>query len=73
MKKAAIALYALASASLFAWFYYWAFYLAPGTDEKAVLDHEFVVAAYAITWAVQLGYVTWLAVKWNAQKRNAAR
>jgi hypothetical protein len=42
-------------------------------DERASLDHQFLVAAYAITWAVQLGYITWLAVKWRAQKRNAAR
>jgi hypothetical protein len=42
-------------------------------DEKALLDHQFVVAAYAVTWAVQLGYVAWLAFKWRAQKRAAAR
>jgi hypothetical protein len=42
-------------------------------DQKAVLDHEFVVAAYVVTWVVQLGYVAWLALKWRAQKRNAAR
>lgn len=41
-------------------------------DEKAILDHQFVVAAYAITWAIQLGYVAWLAFKWRAQKRDAA-
>jgi hypothetical protein len=41
-------------------------------DEKALLDHQFVVAAYAVTWAVQLGYVAWLAFKWRAQKRAAA-
>jgi hypothetical protein len=73
MKKVAIAVYAIASAALFAWFYYWAFYLAPGTDEKAVLDHQFVAAAYAITWAVQLSYVSWLAAKWSGQKNNSAR
>jgi hypothetical protein len=69
MKKAAIALYAAASAALFAWFYYWAFYLAPGSDEKSILDHRFVVAAYAITWVVQLSYLSWLAAKWNTQKQ----
>jgi hypothetical protein len=42
-------------------------------DEKAILDHEFVVAAYAITWVVQLGYLAWLAFKWRAQKRAATR
>jgi hypothetical protein len=41
--------------------------------EKAILDHQFVVAAYAVTWAIQLGYLAWLAFKWRAQKRSAAR
>lgn len=40
-------------------------------DSRAVLDHQFVVAAYAITWALQLGYVLWLALKWRAQKRRS--
>jgi hypothetical protein len=40
---------------------------------KAVLDHRFLVIAYTITWVTQLGYVTWLGLKWRAQKRNAAR
>jgi hypothetical protein len=42
-------------------------------DAKALLDHQFVVAAYVITWTIQLGYVAWLALKWRAQKRAAAR
>jgi hypothetical protein len=42
-------------------------------DERALLDHQFVVAAYSVTWAVQLGYVAWLAFKWRAQKRAAGR
>jgi hypothetical protein len=42
-------------------------------DQRAILDHQFTVAAYAITWAIQLGYVAWLALKWRAQKRDAAR
>jgi hypothetical protein len=42
-------------------------------DEKAILDHQFVVAAYTVTWVIQLGYVAWLAFKWRAQKRAAAR
>jgi hypothetical protein len=40
-------------------------------DQSAILDHQFVVAAYAITWAIQLGYVAWLLLKWRAQKRAA--
>jgi hypothetical protein len=42
-------------------------------DQRAILDHQFVVAAYTITWVIQLGYVAWLGLKWRAQKRNAAR
>lgn len=42
-------------------------------DTRAILDHQFVVAAYAVTWIIQLGYVAWLGMKWRAQKRNATR
>jgi hypothetical protein len=42
-------------------------------DEKLILDHQFTVAAYVVVWAVQLSYVAWLALKWRAQKRVAAR
>jgi hypothetical protein len=42
-------------------------------DERAILDHQFLVAAYVVTWVIQLGYVAWLALKWRAQKRDAAR
>jgi len=42
-------------------------------DQRAILDHEFVVAAYTITWVIQLGYVAWLGLKWRAQRREAKR
>jgi CcmD family protein len=38
-------------------------------DQRAILDHQFVVAAYAITWILQLGYLAWLGAKWRAQNR----
>ena len=41
-------------------------------DQAAILNHQFTVAAYVITWAIQLGYVAWLAAKWRADKREAA-
>jgi hypothetical protein len=41
--------------------------------EGAILDHQFRVAAYVVTWLVQSGYVIWLAMKWRAQKRDAER
>ena len=42
-------------------------------DQAAVLDHEFVVAAYTVTWVIQLSYLAWLGLKWRAEKRNAER
>jgi len=42
-------------------------------DPRAILDHQFMVAAYVITWAIQLGYLGWLGLRWRAQKRDAAR
>lgn len=38
-------------------------------DQEAILNHEFTVAAYAITWIIQLGYAAWLALKWRAVKK----
>jgi hypothetical protein len=42
-------------------------------DQAALLDHQFRVAAYVVTWAVQLLYLARLGLKWRAQKREAAR
>jgi threonine/homoserine/homoserine lactone efflux protein len=42
-------------------------------DQAAILDHQFRVAAYAVTWIIQLGYLAWLGIKWRSQKREAAR
>ena len=39
----------------------------------AELDHEYRVAAYVVTWVIQLGYLAWLCLKWRAEKRKAAR
>lgn len=39
-------------------------------DPKSILDHQFMVAAYVVTWVIQLGYVAWLAFKWRAEKRQ---
>lgn len=38
-------------------------------NTKAILDHEFLVAAYVVTWVIQLGYLVRLALKWRAEKR----
>jgi hypothetical protein len=42
-------------------------------QQGAVLDHQFLVAAYAVTWAIQLGYLAWVCMKWLGQKRDAER
>jgi threonine/homoserine/homoserine lactone efflux protein len=42
-------------------------------DRAAILDHDFVVAAYTVTWVIQLGYLAWLAYRWRAEKRTAER
>jgi hypothetical protein len=42
-------------------------------DEKSILDHQFLVAAYVVTWVIQLSYVAWLGLRWRAQKRASLR
>lgn len=42
-------------------------------DRAAMLDHEFLVAAYVITWVIQLSYLTWVALKWRSLKRKSSR
>jgi hypothetical protein len=38
-------------------------------DHRAILDHQFTVAAYVATWVIQLGYLAFIGVKWRAEKR----
>ncbi len=40
-------------------------------SQAEILDHQFVTAAYIITWVLQLGYLAWLGFKWRTEKRNA--
>lgn len=42
-------------------------------DERNILDHQFVTAAYTVTWVIQLGYLAWLGFKWRSEKRNSER
>ncbi|MGH9599648.1 MAG: hypothetical protein ACRD27_07265 [Terracidiphilus sp.] len=73
MKKSAIILLLVLACGLFGWGWYWGAHPAPGLDLAQRIDHKFVVAAYAVAWTVQLGYLIWLGLKWQAQKRYAAR
>ena len=40
-------------------------------DQRSILDHQFVVAAYTVTWVIQLGYLAFLGLKWRAEKRKS--
>jgi len=39
-------------------------------DHRAILDHQFTVAAYVATWVIQLGYLAYVGLKWRAEKRT---
>ncbi len=41
-------------------------------DPKEILDHQFVTAAYVVTWVIQLGYLAFLGLKWRAEKRKSS-
>ncbi|HUB00696.1 MAG TPA: hypothetical protein VMA34_20365 [Terracidiphilus sp.] len=75
MTKKWILICALAAAAALAggaWF--WATHPpAYVTDTAKLIDHHFVVAAYTVTWVIQLSYLTWVGLKWCAQKQDAAR
>ena len=40
-------------------------------DQRSILDHQFVIAAYTVTWVIQLSYLAFLGLKWRAEKRKA--
>jgi hypothetical protein len=40
-------------------------------DQRAILNHEFTVAAYTVTWVIQLAYLAFLAIKWRSEKRSS--
>jgi hypothetical protein len=42
-------------------------------DQAAILDHQFRVAAYVVTWVIQLSYLAWLGYRWRAQKSKSRR
>jgi hypothetical protein len=42
-------------------------------DPRAILDHQFTVAAYTVTWVVQLSYLAFLGLRWRSQKRTIER
>ena len=42
-------------------------------DQAALLDHQFRIAAYTVTWVIQLGYLAWLGLKWRSMKQKSSR
>ncbi|MGA8043725.1 MAG: hypothetical protein WCA37_13065 [Terracidiphilus sp.] len=42
-------------------------------DPAAILDHKFLVAAYSVTWTIQLGYLAWLGFRWRSESKAARR
>jgi hypothetical protein len=42
-------------------------------DRAAILDHEFRVAAYVVTWVTQLAYLAWVGMRWRAQSRTSRK
>lgn len=78
MKKLFFQLLAAVALGLFGWAAFLVLSAPPepafgAANHNAViarLDHLFRVAAYVLTWAIQLGYVAWLGLKWQAQKQE---
>jgi hypothetical protein len=42
-------------------------------DQTAILDHQFLVAAYTITWVLQLGYLAYVGLRWQAERKKDKR
>ncbi len=41
--------------------------------DPKIIDHHFTVAAYVVTWVIQLSYLAWLGYRWRAEKRSERR
>jgi hypothetical protein len=86
MKKLVLGLIAAPPAVLLGWAVYLVLFASPEPPIDwyttmslaqhqawiAQLDHHYTVAAYAVAWAIQLGYLAWLGLRWQAQKSKAA-
>ncbi|MGB8259930.1 MAG: hypothetical protein WCE75_06250 [Terracidiphilus sp.] len=87
MKKIATALVTLASAVMLGWSLYcllvapaeppfdWRQHMTAAEHDALVdrIDHLYRVAAYAITWAIQLGYLGFLSWNCRAQQTKGSR
>lgn len=84
MKKLANGLIFVVPLALLVWTFHLIFSAPPSDwnqnltpaqmDAAAALrDHLYMQAAYTVTWAIQLGYLAWIGMKWRAQKQEARR
>lgn len=85
MKKTAARIAVVVPIALFAWAIFtlvtappeppadWSLHMTQAQHDLMIapIDHAFRVAAYIVTWAIQLGYLSSMGLKWSAQKRNA--
>lgn len=86
MKRVLATLLSLAAAALAIWSIYllisapaepasnWR--MSMSEEQHALLitpiNHAYRVSAYAVTWAIQLGYLAWMSVRWEKQAREQA-
>lgn len=84
MKKVLATLLSLAAVALAIWSIYLLVTapVEPGADWRlsmseeqhaaliAPINHAYRVSAYAVTWAIQLGYLGWMALRWEKQARE---
>jgi len=81
MKKLLFRLLAAVAVGLFGWAAYLVLSAPPeptfsAANHDAVvaqLNHAFTMAAYAITWAIQLGYLARLGLKWQSTAAGSGR
>lgn len=74
MTRFILPLAVIVAAALLGGAYFWATHPpAYAVSAAEIIDHHFVVAAYTVTWVVQLSYLTFLGLKWRSQKRAAER
>ena len=51
----------------------WRLHMTQGQHDLMIapIDHAYRVAAYIVTWTIQLGYLAYMGLKWTAHKREA--
>ncbi|MGA2571574.1 MAG: hypothetical protein ABSF23_13725 [Terracidiphilus sp.] len=53
----------------------WRLHMSEAQHAAAVapINHLYTRAAYTVTWAIQLGYLAWMGLRWQSQKRKSPR